>query len=314
MNSPDPRSLFLLAILLFCFAVPAIGQQVTLDRELSRAFPDLPKLKDPGKPVQLVYKPEKGDQWLYRLKVNTDIDIMGMEMPKYDEVLVRLKINSADENGFEFTSSIAEMIAEMNTRGGSIRVDSVNPEKERADAPFRPLLKMWQKVREATLTCRSTTQGNVENFEVPQGVKDAVDDQNGAFGVSPTDLAANFVIGIVTLPEQPVSVGDQWEMETVVVPLAVESSTQTATFVGVGMVDGVEVAGFQVEFHAESEEKRGMVSDIQMSTTSLILFDLEAGNVRSSYIVAEGEMVIHTGANELLQTSKGISTLERITE
>ena len=184
-------SIFLLCTFAFCNTATA---QQDFDSDLREAFDDLPAITDPGKAIQLTIKAKADDVLKYRMESSSKIDMMGLIIPRSDNYLVEYKINSNDKYGFEFTSQITEMVAKMETRNGNFSVDSVNPENERTDPPFIPLLKLWKELQASELTCKCSKQGEILDFQVPERIVEAVADN--PFGFSANDLMSFFVIGL----------------------------------------------------------------------------------------------------------------------
>jgi len=309
----------LAVMLLACFFLSIgttrlCGQtEAKIDPDLQEAFPDLPTRIDPVA-ASLQYRPVKGQQWTYRVVTDTDIDTMGMVMPKKDRQLINIEIGEVDDTGFKFTSSMAEMFSEMRTRGGSIVVDSVNPDNEMADPAFQPLMKLWKVVRKSTLTGKVALNGEITDYKIPKEVRDAIDSEGKPYGISASDLMGGFVVGLSSLPQGTVSVGQTWEMQTVFVPMQIPNVTQTAIYLGVVEVDGAELAMIQSEFKAEVEDGDGMMSDADITAKSIILFDIKAGNIWKAYTVTEGEMVLNMGGNEIIQVTTGTGISTRVDE
>ena len=131
---------FALLATVFSFLADSVdAQKITIDRKLRRAFPEIPKPVDPGKPTSLRYKVKPGDQHTYRLRMDMEMDTMGMVIPKIDEFVIQYEFTSSANNGITFTSQIQEMLSEMRTRGGNLRIDTAHPETEEADPPFKAL-------------------------------------------------------------------------------------------------------------------------------------------------------------------------------
>ena len=300
-------SIFLLCTFAFCNTATA---QQDFDSDLREAFDDLPAITDPGKAIQLTIKAKADDVLKYRMESSSKIDMMGLIIPRSDNYLVEYKINSNDKYGFEFTSQITEMVAKMETRNGNFSVDSVNPENERTDPPFIPLLKLWKELQASELTCKCSKQGEILDFQVPERIVEAVADN--PFGFSANDLMSFFVIGLVQVPEDAVSVGDEWDLQHVAVPFGAEDFKQTGKLLGVVDVDGVQMAAIEIVYEVEMENEEGQITEVEMLTKTALLFDIEAGNVWKMSQVVESEMVMQIGENEVAQVSTGTTVITRV--
>ena len=155
--------LMLCVFMVTCFGVEqADGQTLKIDSELKDAFSDLPTPADPGEPVLLRYKFEDGDQITWKMRIESERDVMGMGMPKVDQYTVVSKYRRTD-GGFQVVSKMKDLLSEMRTRGGSLIIDTQNPDREMADPPFAPFVKIWKVVRESELNCDFTNLGVVDD-------------------------------------------------------------------------------------------------------------------------------------------------------
>ena len=314
MHSIKTLSIFLGLCLMCCSTSPLLSQQLEYDKKFAKAFGDkLPKLTAPSKPVVLTYKANDDSQIKYQLLVESEMDTMGMITPRNDEYIVGMTINKADKN-LEMKTVVLEMVSEMNTRGGGIRIDTRNPATEKADTPFIPLKKIWTALINAEAQFELSPEGVVPKFEPPKVLSDTIGSQGGAYGINARDISAPLLSGCLQLPNKSVTVGDSWEMQVVISPLGTSDAAQTGTFLGMGKINNQEYAVFQVEFESSLEDGEGIVSEAEIESSSIVLFDVEAGNMFQQFIISDNDMVMKIGENELQQSATGSSIVKRMDE
>ena len=294
------------------FPIPDLAAQTQkVNQRITRAWPDLPTPEAPAEPVKLEYKFQDGETITWQFRSEAEMDVMGMIMPKLDQFVVDSRYETSDA-GFRVTSRIKDMISEIRTRGGSLIIDTTNPERERADAPFKPHVKIWSVVRQNSMTCDFTRQGIVGEMPIPDEVQQMVNREGKGYGLQAETFIASLLIGIVQLPDEPVSPGDQWKMAVVIAPFPTDEESQTGMFLGTAEVEGRQMALIQVEYSGSTDDGKGMVSELETETVALVLFDIEAGSVFRSYSVAEMEMVLNLGDSEVVQVTSGKSTIEQV--
>lgn len=314
----DRISMALTLSLAFVFALVnsnLTAQEIGYDEDLMEAFGDqLPQLIKPNAPVKLAYKPS-GKQLKYQLKVDMKMDMMGMVIPRDDEFVVGMTIEEGNSDGeLIVKSDLLDMISEMKTQGGTIRIDTRNPKTERIDAPFRPLEKIWRAMLDAESEFEITSDGIVDGFQPPEKIRKAIEDEDGNYGISPLDMSANFLTGILSLPDKALDVGDEWDVQVVISPMGTKATENKATFLGLGIVDDKNYAVFQISFQSSVEDSEGIITDAENATKSVVLFDIESGRIFKQFSFAEADMVLRIGENEMQQTTVGNTVISLLNE
>ncbi len=309
----QPGRAFACLSLIFALGLPggADAQIAKVSSSLRSAFPDLPQARDPGHSVALSYQLQNGEQRTWQLRIESELDVMGMVMPKLDEFVVE-SVYEKSETGYRVTAQLKDMISEIRTRSGSLVIDTQHPERQMADPPFAPFVKIWQVIRDHKVSYRFSEDGVVSDIEIPEAIQQVVKEEGRAFGLTADDMVASLLAGVMQMPSKPVAVGESWEMQVPVPPMKATQCSQTGTLLGVASVEGREMALIGVEFRASQPEKSPMLSELDSTSQGVILFDIEAGEWFRGYTLVESEIVMQVGENELLQTSTSKSTVQRI--
>ena len=285
-----------------------------IDPRLLKAFPKIPKPVDPGKPIRIAYKPVLNSVWRYKLTNELKQDQMGAESSVKTEMDLAFEQNAITADAFQVHSRLENTIWQLDTPAGGMIVDTWNPSRQKMDPPFKYLGDIWSAVIEAEATYSVTTDGKIEDFEAPPEIMDAFHENalGKEFGVSADAYVGQLKIAVFQLPSEPVSVGDTWPFKSRAETIAVEESSDVATFLGVIEVRGKKYAMMEYRAKADKPMDNKMVVDHNMDSVSVVVFDLEAGNVWRVHTVSDMVTTLAINKMDLEQFSHTVQYIRRL--
>lgn len=312
LNLLNRIGISLLALLVLSHVNTSVGeaQVVSIADEIADEFDELPKISDPGEPVTLEWKIQSDQVLRYQTESTAEIDVMGLVMPKVDRNTIQMKFKDVTMDGYSFESRYESYFSSMKSPNGSYVVDTENPRKEVADPALRPMQQLLKGVATSLFEGRCDSNGKMVEYDVPRKIRKLT--KNDAYKIRPDDLCAGFISSVMEMPAGPVSVGDEWKTTPPIESFGIKDYEMIATFLGVTEVDNQKCAVIQARYDAQAEEIRDGITDVEYSVVSLVIFDLEAGNILRTYSSGSNEMVMEMAGNEIAQLTIGKTIVNRI--